>query len=101
MEGHHAPTRYDREVFTGKVVRLDNAEFIACTFDDCTLVYGGSGYVALRNLCDIKSNCRFKLDGAAGNTVKFMTVLYPLAPALIEATIDNIRGGSNPMAPSN
>jgi hypothetical protein len=77
--------------FTNTRVRVDNEEFHNCRFDGCMIVYGGTGGVIM-DTCTF-NNCNFEFEGAAGNTVKFMSGLYQLSSDLIERTFDNIRFG--------
>ena len=77
--------------FSNARVQVDNDRFFNCTFERCLIVYGARGSVTLDH-CKFKE-CSFAFEGAAGNTVSFMTALYRLSPDLIERTFDNIRLG--------
>jgi hypothetical protein len=73
-------------------VDLDNQSYKDCTFDECEIVYSAKGRVSLDG-CKF-NNCRYRFDGAAGNTIKMLAALYMFAPELIERTFDGIRGKS-------
>ena len=84
--------------FANERVELDNNEFDACEFENCTLIYGGHGPVGLTN-CSF-TGVKWESVGPAQNTLAFMTKLYHGAGdggrQLIEATIENIRKGNHP-----
>lgn len=85
---------HDGGRFSRSRVDLDNQSYTDCTFDECEIVYAAKGPVSL-NGCRF-NNCSYRFDGAAGDTVNFMTALYQLAPALVEATFNRIRGKGGP-----
>ena len=86
--------RYEHTTLTGQVVQLDGNEFDHCTFERCTLVYSG-GAVPSMTYCRTTPDCKWTLNGAAEQTLGFMTVLYPFAKDMIEGTFDAIRGKRN------
>ena len=71
------------KVFCRETVRLDDKNFVHCSFEDCLLTYGGER-------CEWKTtdfhNCRIVLDGAANNTVQVLKGLgFTLTPPGPEA----------------
>lgn len=82
--------------FSGKDVVLDDGIFTGCTFRNCRLIYRANGPVTL-GANHFKENVKWVLDGAAADTVNFMTALYHGAGKggrdLIENTFNNIRSG--------
>ncbi|HEV3092531.1 MAG TPA: hypothetical protein VGX91_13900 [Candidatus Cybelea sp.] len=81
----------EQSQFTNVRVPVDNQRFVKCTFTNCVLVYYASGPARFEGC--IFNDCTFGFDGAAANTVKFMTELYKVMPQTIEVTFDKIRLG--------
>ncbi len=81
----------EQSQFHNTRVPLDNQRFVNCTFNKCSLEYAGSGLVQLEGC--VFHDCTYVFNGAAGNTVKFMTELYKIMPQAIEVTFDKIRLG--------
>ena len=93
------PNTIKNSQFKSQTVLLDGNAYEGCTFDDCEMVYSATGPVGLSRNNII--NCRWKLDGAAANTVAFLARLYQWgATKEIEGIIDTIRGGSQQPPPS-
>jgi hypothetical protein len=82
--------------FSNQRVQLDNMNYVGCRFSTCVMVYSGLGPIGL-NSCDIH-NCRWEFEGAAGNTLKFLTLMHKANPEFIEAVIAGIRSGRHPDA---
>src|SRR5688572_1669058 len=74
-------------------VKLDNNEFVECSFDECTLEYAGKGPVAMIGCTFI--NVQWVFVDAAQQTLQFLKGLYhgmgEGGRALVESTFDNIR----------
>jgi hypothetical protein len=83
-------TFHDKEVFKDLRVVLDDGHFESCMFEGCELVYGGGPLGFNKNLVN---KCRFSFDDSAARTVNFLKGLYQDAPAIVEATIREIRNG--------
>jgi hypothetical protein len=85
----HSATR-----FVNTTVYTDDEQFFNCTFDRCAIVYSARAGVTMDH-CSFK-DCSFAFEGAAGNTISFMTALYQLSPDLVERTFERIRLGIHP-----
>jgi hypothetical protein len=74
-------------------VKLDNNEFVECSFDECTLQYAGEGPVAMIGCTFI--NVQWVFVDAAQQTLQFLQGLYhgmgEGGRTLVESTFDNIR----------
>lgn len=95
-------TRVEGQVFENVPVRLDNHEYLNCTFRRCQMMYGATGKVALGN--NIFDGCTWMFDGAASLTVGFMTAMYAQGAGgreLIDHTIDAIRRGGRRQGQGN
>jgi len=94
---------HDGKTFQGETIRLDNQEYIDCTFAECDLQYGGSGAVAFSN-CRF-DQCRWSFVDAASNTLRFMAGLYhglgEGGKNLMEDLFDSIRSTPPPGMESN
>ena len=90
--------KYKNRTFENKLIQLDGNQYINCTFQDCTLQYGGFGDVKLEG-CQF-NKCSWSFTDAAARTVQFMSALYYGAGEggkdLIEKTFENIREGRLP-----
>lgn len=87
-------TRVENRVFRLQVLTLDNQEFVACEFRDCSLIYAG-GPCGLVGNTFVHTN--FQFAGAAVATIKFLELLYRNGGGfneLVEATFQAIREGS-------
>lgn len=84
-----------QERFEDETVELDGGEFVGCTFEGCDLVYRG-GELPRRVEENTFRDCRWRLEDAAGRTVRFMSALYrglgDHGETLVERTFDHIRG---------
>lgn len=89
------PDRYENRKFENQVVQLDGNQYIRCTFQGCTLQYGGSEIPTLKD--NEFNRCKWEFTDAAERTIKFMIGLYRGAGEggreLIEQTFKNIRRG--------
>jgi hypothetical protein len=76
-------------------VKLDNNEFVECSFEECTLQYAGKGPVAMIG-CTF-TNVQWVFVDAAQHTLQFLQELYhgmgEGGQRLVESTFDNIRKG--------
>lgn len=85
------------ETFEDETIELDGAELIGCTFRGCELVYRG-GDLPRRVERNTFRECRWRFEGAAGRTVRFMAALYrgldDVGEEIVERTFDHIRGGA-------
>lgn len=74
-------------------VRLDNNEFVECSFDECTLLYAGEGPVSMVD-CNFL-NAQWVFVDAAQQTLQFLHGLYhgmgDGGRKLVESTFDEIR----------
>jgi hypothetical protein len=71
---------------------LDGNEFIDCKFQGCELIYRGGELPKLQR-CDF-TQCSWKLDGAAKQTILFLRSIYHSGPGgkdLVEGTLRHIR----------
>ncbi len=81
----------ENATFKGRKINIDGGSFYSCQFDGCTLVFSGLMPATLEG-CNF-NNCSWIFSGPALNTIAFMTALYAGgAKALIENTLQNIRG---------
>jgi hypothetical protein len=83
--------------FTDLRVELDDKLFVKCSFTRCILVFSGGAGGGLTQ-CTI-SNCVWKFEGAAANTIGFMATMYHAGQGgkdLIEGAIRNIQAGELP-----
>jgi hypothetical protein len=83
-------TVHEKQIFKNKRVVLDDGNFENCLFEGCELVYGGGLLGFNKNHV---TACSFSFDDAAARTINFMKGLYKDAPAVVEATIREIRNG--------
>jgi hypothetical protein len=73
-------------------VILDGNEFIDCKFHNCELIYRGGELPKLER-CEF-TQCSWKLDGAAKQTILFLRSIYHSGPGgkeLVEGTLQHIR----------
>ena len=77
------------QTFTGLSVRLDGSSFRNCTFDNCTIVYGGTTFI-LEN--PAFNNCKLLLDRGAAATVEMLVHLKDKCPELVQPYIEQISG---------
>jgi hypothetical protein len=69
---HSKLKEFRNEHFVGRVVLLDNREFIDCTFTSCLLRYRG-GIVKLSGKTNV-DNCQPEFAGSAKRTVELLSV---------------------------
>ena len=75
-------------------IHLESAIFLNTTFVGETVVYSG-GSISITG-CKFE-NCTFHLDGAAANTIHFLSALYRVkgqGPILVEELFQAIRDGT-------
>lgn len=85
-------------VFKKVQVHLDNVHYKKCTFDECLMIYSATGPVGLTG-CTL-NECTWTFQGAAAETISFLTAFYKMSPQLVEQTFENIRSGKHqPVAP--
>ena len=88
----------EKSTFSNQEIRLDGEEFVACHFDNCTMLYGGTRQVKLDG-CSF-NDVKWQFVDASANTLQFMTALYHGAGEggrkLIEQTFENIKRGTLP-----
>jgi hypothetical protein len=79
--------------FVGGTVRLDNNEFINCSFEGCILEFSGEGVVSLVG-CKF-SNVTWAFVGSAENTLRFLRGIYhgmgEGGTAVVESIFSDIR----------
>ncbi|WP_103029789.1 hypothetical protein [Salinibacter altiplanensis] len=94
QSGHESPARTNvtEQEFSSERVVLDGKHFEDCTFDTCTLVYGGGrppNFVS----CDFAAP-RFVFEDAAQSTIQLMSAIHNgIDERIIEKTFDEIRKG--------
>jgi hypothetical protein len=89
----------DRTFTDGEVVDLDGNRFEGCTFGDCAVRYSAAGGVFF-DRCTFGENTKWVVNGAAMETIKFLTVMYQIGPGgkdLVETTFQQIRRGAHPI----
>ncbi|HEX5377045.1 MAG TPA: hypothetical protein VFW47_00645 [Phenylobacterium sp.] len=75
--------------YNHETVALDGERFDDCEFRDCRLVYGGGAAPVFRN-CKF-TNCDWRFDGAAGNTLEHLRAMWAAgAKAPVQAMIKEI-----------
>jgi hypothetical protein len=87
------------QTFTKQRIEIDDTQFTNCTFDECLLIYSGTGGTAL-NGCHL-NNTGFAFEGSAAKTIELLTAMHRGGfRELVEATIAGIRGEQpTPAAP--
>jgi hypothetical protein len=89
--------------YTKTKVKLDNNEFVKCSFDECTVEYAGTGPVSMIDCTFTKVQWVF-VDGAQ-QTLQFLQGLYhgmgEGGRTLVESTFDNIRQSKPISEPSS
>lgn len=86
-----------RKRFRDTKVVLDGEHFVECTFERCSLIYGG-GRLPLFDGGTIDS-CNWQLTDAARRTIQFLMTLRELgAPDVVDQVIDQLR---HPKLPAN
>ena len=79
------------QTFTGQRVLLDGSQFDGCTFTACQIVYRG-GKTRITN-CTIQG-CRFTLEDAAIDTLRFLSELYKCGAAeIVDGWFSDVRTG--------
>ncbi len=88
-------TMYKDELFIKQRVSLDADQFFNCRFVRCTMIYSGSSGVVMEG-CELDS-CDWVFDGAADNTLIFLSQLYrglgSGGQQLVDAIFERIRLG--------
>lgn len=89
--------KHTGETFYNQDIQIDSAEFEGCQFDKCNLIYRG-GVMRLKN--NVFGDVKWIFDGAAANTVQFMTLTYQSGEGgkvLVEEIIASIIGATRQM----
>lgn len=85
--------KFISSTFNNTVVELDGNHFEKCVFENCEIVYKGLQPFNLIN-CNFIA-CKWKLEGAASNTINFLKVMYKdmgeFGKKMVEATFENIK----------
>src|SRR6266481_5802800 len=82
---------YEQTTFENATLVLDDNEFKACDFRNCTLIYRGGPYL-LQQCSWAKGTLQF--EDAAHRTLEFLRFLYglyPDGPSSLESLFDTIR----------
>jgi hypothetical protein len=80
------------ETFINQVVHLGSTRFENCKFIRCKLVFNGEGTSLAHSEFD---DCELELEGAAANTIQFLTSLYPIEFGMyVEEIRESIRQGA-------
>lgn len=89
-------TQHTGNLYESTTIRLDGNAFENCTFDNCTLEFGGTDKVGITG-CKF-NGCQWVFVEAAATTIRFMSGLYtgfgPDGQKLVEDTFNNIRAGN-------
>lgn len=81
------------KVYRNKSLSLDGKHFENCTFDRCTLDYGG-GLPPVLAGC-VFENCSFSFSGKAAYTLAFLSGMHGGGfSAIVEQTFQSIRDGA-------
>lgn len=64
--------RYDKQEFVDEAIRLDDNEYIDCTFTNCRFSYGGGDFNIERINFD---TLEFTVDGPAARTIQLLQAL--------------------------
>lgn len=80
-------------VYENLTVKLDNDEFLRCTFINCRMEYSGSGPLSLVECSFV--NTQWAFTGPAKNTLRFMRAVYhgtgEGGKKMIEKTFEQIK----------
>lgn len=79
-------------IFRDQAVRLDNIHYENCQFINCTVFFGGTGSFGLIN--NEFDHCKFIIDGAATQTMVFLSVLRTFAPEIADEYLAEVRDGT-------
>ena len=66
-----------KKAFSNQEVRLDNSEYIECTFESCRLIYSAKGRFRFTGSI-VSSDCEFQVRGQAADTIAALHDLYNL-----------------------
>ncbi|WP_146604255.1 hypothetical protein [Cupriavidus phytorum] len=81
------------KTFRGEVVPLDGIRYKRCTFENCVLVFSGTGTSIMEEVL-FEGKTEWRLDGYAANTVHFLaSISKGPAREAVEAIIARIRAG--------
>ena len=85
--------RYENERYENRTVLIDGHQFVNCHFETCTIEYRATAQPQM-NGCHF-AGCRWSFQGAAANTIRFLTALYanndPVLQGMVNQTLDNIK----------
>lgn len=65
-------------VYRDQQVRVGDAAFVKCRFEDCEMVYDGRPTELDHNLFE---GCRWRFEGAAANTIALLRTLAAVDPS--------------------
>lgn len=65
--------RIKNQEFNNETIKLDDNSFDHCTFNNCKMIYSGTGPVNLSN--STISNAEWTFEGPAANTMTFLKVI--------------------------
>jgi hypothetical protein len=83
---------FEAKKLCNETIVLDDNEFIACEFENCTMVYSGGEQPKLQQCHFVR--CQWKLDQAAKRTMLFLRSIYHSGPGgreLVDETLKSIR----------
>jgi len=80
------------ESFRNTVVRVDDETYESCTFDQCQVVFAGTGAFQASH-CSF-NDCVFSFDGPALQTLRFMSAMDRLSSTVVEGMFDAVRRGT-------
>ena len=75
--------------YTDERIQLDGLEFEACRFHRCTLVYEGRAETGLKG--NELADCDFVLEGAAGQTMRFLVGLADADDTFLVTLLKSMR----------
>jgi hypothetical protein len=88
---------FEHCTFDGGVVDVDGNDYTDCQFTGCTIRYSGGGPIKMDS-CKFE-DCQFALDGAAANTISYLTGLHQglgeTGRDLVERLFEQIRGAGD------
>jgi hypothetical protein len=69
--------RYEKRHFKNEIVIADDNELIDCTYENCTLSYGG-GPFSISGQITVIGGLRLQFRGLAANTMTYLQCFYGL-----------------------
>ena len=81
-----------KQTLKNLTIQIDGETFVGCRFESCELVFNGLMGATFID-CVFSKDIKWRFDGPANNTLKFMRALYEGgADKLIENIFREIRG---------